>query len=85
MTELLKQPQLAPQPVEDQVSVIYAAGKGFLDNIPTSRVQEWSNGFTAFAHEKHPNVTGTIAKTSQLSDDTAKALEAAIVEFNRSF
>ncbi len=38
MTQVLVQPQLAPQPVEDQVAVIFAATRGYLDAIPTNRV-----------------------------------------------
>ncbi|MFN2459137.1 MAG: F0F1 ATP synthase subunit alpha [Candidatus Velthaea sp.] len=85
ITEILKQPQFQPQAVEDQVVLIYAATKGFLTNIPTPRLHEWSNGFLNFVHEKHPAVTDSIRSTNQLSDDASKELEAAINEFNPSF
>jgi F-type H+-transporting ATPase subunit alpha len=85
MTELLKQPQFHPQAVEDQVAVIFAASKGFLDNVPTARIQEWENSFIAAMHEKHPDIAESIAKTSALSDAAQKSLELALTEFNKTF
>jgi F-type H+-transporting ATPase subunit alpha len=85
ITEILKQRQFEPQPVEDQVAVIFAATRGFLMDIPTPRLQEWLHAFVGFLHEKHPEIPKTIADTKELSEDTAKKLEAAISEFNKSF
>ena len=85
ITEILKQPQYEPQKVEDQILLIYAATKGFLTDIPTPRLQEWSHRFVSFVHEKYATITDSIVSSKQLSDDNAKALEAAITEFNKSF
>ena len=85
LTELLKQPQYQPQKMEDQVAVLYAATKGFVTDIPTVRLQEWARSFVDFLHAKHPEISKGIADAKQLSDDNAKALEAAITEFNKSF
>ncbi|PZR57902.1 MAG: F0F1 ATP synthase subunit alpha [Candidatus Meridianibacter frigidus] len=85
MTELLKQPQYEPQPVEDQVVIIWAATKGFVSDIPTDRLQEWAKGFIDFLHAKHADVSQEIAKSGQLSDDLSKKLESAVQEYNKSF
>ena len=85
ITEVLKQPQFRPQPVEDQVAVIFAATRGLLTDVPTPRLQEWVDSFTDFLHTKHAAITDGIKSSSQLSDDNTKALEAAILEFNKSF
>jgi F-type H+-transporting ATPase subunit alpha len=85
ITEILKQPQYQPQNVEDQVPLIYAATKGYLTDIETARLQEWAHSFIAFLHEKHAAVTDGIRDSKALSDDNAKALVAAIEEFNKSF
>jgi F-type H+-transporting ATPase subunit alpha len=85
ITEILKQPQYQPQNVEDQVPLIYAATKGYLTEIETPRLQEWAHSFIAFLHEKHAAVTDGIRDSKALSDDNAKALVAAIEEFNKSF
>ncbi len=47
MTQVLVQRQLDPQPVEDQVAVIFAATRGYLDAIPTNRVADWEKRFVA--------------------------------------
>jgi F-type H+-transporting ATPase subunit alpha len=85
ITEILKQPQYEPQKVEDQILLIYAATKGFLTDIPTPRLQDWAHRFISFVHEKYATITDSIVSSKQLSDDNAKALEAAINEFNKSF
>jgi len=85
ITEILKQPQYEPQKVEDQILLIYAATKGFLTDIPTPRLQDWAHRFVSFVHEKYATITDSIVSSKQLSDDSAKALEAAITEFNTSF
>ena len=85
ITEILKQPQYQPQAVEDQVMVIFAGTRGHLTDIPTPRLQEWSHSFLGSVHEKHPEIPKAIADSKQLSDDTAKALVAAIEEFNKTF
>jgi F-type H+-transporting ATPase subunit alpha len=85
ITEILKQRQFEPQSVEDQVAVIFAATRGFLTNIPTPRLQDWTHAFVGFLHDKHGEIVKDIADSKQLSDETAKKLEAAITEFNKSF
>ena len=85
ITEILKQPQFQPQAVEDQIIVIFAATKGLLTDIPTPRLQEWVASFVSFVHDKHPAITDGIRTSNTLSDDTSKALTAAVSEFNTSF
>jgi F-type H+/Na+-transporting ATPase subunit alpha len=85
LTELLKQSQYQPQPVEDQVILLYAATKGFVNDIPTSRLGNWAPGMVAFVREKYPEIPDAIATSSQLSDDTKAKLDNALVEFNKSF
>ena len=85
LTELLKQPQYQPQPMEDQVALIYGATKGFVNDIPTPRLQEWAKAFIGFLHAKFADVPKSIADSGQISDDTKQKLEAALTEFNKSF
>jgi F-type H+-transporting ATPase subunit alpha len=85
MTELLKQPQYQPQKMEDQVALLYGASKGFVNDIPTDRLQEWARGFIDFLHAKHADLTQGIASSGQLSDDAKKQLDAALTEYNKSF
>jgi F-type H+-transporting ATPase subunit alpha len=85
ITEILKQPQYRPQEVSEQVILIYAATKGYLTNIETARLQEWSRSFLSNLAEKHPGILKSIRDTNALSDDNAKALVSGIEEFNKTF
>jgi F-type H+-transporting ATPase subunit alpha len=85
ITEILKQPQYRPQSVEEQVMLIFAATRGYLTDIPTPRLQEWSQSFIDFAREKYAAIPKSIDESKQLTDDTSTALIAAIEEFNKSF
>ena len=85
LTELLKQAQYQPQAMEDQVAIIYAATNGYVNDIATTRLQNWARAFVAYLHEKRPEIPKAIADTNQLADDVKKQLDAAIAEFNKSF
>jgi F-type H+-transporting ATPase subunit alpha len=85
MTELLKQPQYEPQAMEDQVAIIYGATKGYVNDIPTVRLQGWARRFVEFLHARHPEIPKAIADSGQLSDDVKSQLDAALTEFNKSF
>jgi F-type H+/Na+-transporting ATPase subunit alpha len=85
ITEVLKQPQFHPQSVDEQVAVIFAATRGYLDAVPTNRIAEWEGSFVGFLKEKHAPILEGIRTSSQLGDDAQKTLVAAIEEFNKSF
>jgi F-type H+-transporting ATPase subunit alpha len=85
ITEILVQRQYHPQPVEDQVAVIFAATRGYLDALPTNKLQDWVARFVAFVHEKHGDITSSIKEKKALDEETEKKLEAAIGEFNKNF
>jgi F-type H+-transporting ATPase subunit alpha len=84
-TAILVQPQLDPQPMEDEVIVLFAATRGYLDAFPTARMQDWAHRFIGFIHEKYATITDTIRDTGALSDDVQKQLIAAIDDFNKGF
>ena len=65
--------------------MIFAATRGYLDNIPTERVAEWENRFVEFLHDKYPAITEAIRTSGALSDDVEKQLIAAIEDFNKGF
>ena len=85
MTELLKQPQYEPMKMEDQVAILYGATNGYVNDIPTPRLQEWAKGFLDFLHQKYADVPQAIASSGQLSDETKKKLNEALTEFNKTF
>jgi F-type H+-transporting ATPase subunit alpha len=85
MTELLKQPQYEPLPVTDQVMVLYAATRGYLDSVPVDRIREWKTAFLEFASARYPDIAKGIAKKYELPEDSETALKQAIEEFNVSW
>jgi F-type H+-transporting ATPase subunit alpha len=84
ITEILKQPQYHPMPVEQQVMIIYAANNGYLDDIPLEKVKEAEANFHLFMSSNHPEIGRFIAETKDLSDETARALKSAIEEWKRT-
>jgi len=84
VTEILKQPQYQPMPVEQQVMIIFAATNGYLDDIPLDKVNEAEANFHLFMSSNHPEIGRFIAETKDLSDETAQALKSAIEEWKRT-
>lgn len=82
--ELLKQSQYQPMPVEDQVAVIFAVTKGFVDDIAVERVGEFEHGFLRFLKDQHPQILETIKTAKKMSDDATQELTAAIEEFKKT-
>jgi F-type H+-transporting ATPase subunit alpha len=85
LTELLKQDQYQPVPVELQVALIFAGGRGFLDKVPVNKIREWEQGFTRYMDADRRDVLDAIAEKKELDDDLTKRLEDAIKTFNRQF
>jgi F-type H+-transporting ATPase subunit alpha len=84
VTEILKQPQYEPMPVQNQVMIIYAATNGYLDDIPIEKVQEAEASFHLFMSSNHPEIGQAIVESKDLSDETERALKAAIEEWKRT-
>ncbi len=81
MVEILKQGQYVPMSNEKQVTIIFAAGKGFLDSVPIAEIARWETDFHAYMAEKHAGVLHAIAESGKLEDETVQHLTAAIEEF----
>ena len=75
LVEILKQPQYAPVPVEEQVAIIYVAGKGLLDSVPLNRIREVEHEFREALRLKHAEALGSVARTGQLTDEAIAAFE----------
>jgi F-type H+-transporting ATPase subunit alpha len=79
--EILKQPQYAPMPVENQVAVIYAVTNGYLDDVPETDIRSWEHGFHEYLASQGVEVLGRIREEKALSED----LEAALVEVVKAY
>ena len=85
LTELLKQPQYAPYPVEEQVVVIFAGVNGFTDSIPVNQITTFEKQFISEFRAKHEDVLATIRSEQALSDDTTKKLKSILEDFVKTY
>jgi F-type H+-transporting ATPase subunit alpha len=85
LTELLKQPQFSPMPVEEQVASIYAGTNGFIDTIDVAAVTRYEAAMLSFLRSEHPEILKTIRDTKTLDDDTAAKLKDALTGFGKTF
>ncbi|NNN21192.1 MAG: F0F1 ATP synthase subunit alpha [Acidimicrobiales bacterium] len=83
LIELLKQPLHAPMSVEEQVVVIFAGTKGFLDDVPVSEVRRFEREFRDFMRSSHTEMLTDIKNSKKLNDEAA--LRSAIDAFKRDF
>ncbi|MCI0345325.1 MAG: F0F1 ATP synthase subunit alpha, partial [Chloroflexi bacterium] len=85
LSEVIKQPQYQPLPVEKQVAILHAATTGKLDDVPTARVKEFETGFYRFLEAERPKLLEELAQTRSLSDEIANGLTEALDTFRQSF
>jgi F-type H+-transporting ATPase subunit alpha len=83
LVEVLKQAQYVPFSLAQQVSILYIATKGILDEVPLEKVQTFEKGFHKFLAEKYPDVVNDIEKTKDLSDSLMQRLDQAGTEFKQ--
>ena len=84
LTEILKQGQYVPMPVEKQVIILYAAINGYVDDVAVDKVGDFESALLTFLEASHPEVSQAIAREKEISAATEEALKAAIEEFKQS-
>jgi F-type H+/Na+-transporting ATPase subunit alpha len=85
LTELLKQPQFNPMPVEEQVVSIYSGVNGFLDSVPVNAVTRYESALLSHFRNDHAEILGKIRETKTLDDETAGQLKSIIGDFTKTF
>jgi len=85
LTELLKQPQYSPVPVEEQVAVIYAGTRGYLDGIPANQVSRFEAEFRGRLRSQHASLLDGIRTSKALSSELEAELKSALEAFTSSF
>jgi F-type H+-transporting ATPase subunit alpha len=85
LTEILKQAQFQPLPVEKQVLIIYAGTSGVLDDLPVTDCRKFEAGLYPFIENAHPGILTEIREKKALSDDLKKKMDAALAEFKTRF
>jgi F-type H+-transporting ATPase subunit alpha len=85
LTELLKQGQYSPLPVEEQVISIFAGVRGYLDTIEVSDIGRFEQSLLEEFRNKHSDVLAAIRDEGEISDDTEKKLVDVIGNAAKSF
>ena len=85
MVELLKQGQYNPLNVVDQVLVIFAGTRGFLDKVPVDKVADWEEKFLTFMQDQKSEVRDELAEKQDLDDDLTEKIKASIEEFGTQY
>ena len=84
LTELLKQPQYSPLPVEEQVVSIFAGVRGFLDGISLADINSFEQSLLASMRDKHAGILSKIRDEGEISENTEKELTGIIEDFAKS-
>jgi F-type H+-transporting ATPase subunit alpha len=85
LTELLKQGQFQPMPVEEQVVSIFAGVRGYLDTIQVTDVNRFEAAFLNDVRAKHADVLESIRKEREISKATEDKLNSILTAFVKSF
>ncbi len=85
MVELLKQGQYVPMSMEDQVSVLFAATQGYIDDIPVESIRKFEDEFLRYMNDRKADVKKELADKKAIDDDLKAKLIAAIEDFKRGF
>ncbi|KAG0235544.1 Alpha subunit of the F1 sector of mitochondrial F1F0 ATP synthase [Actinomortierella wolfii] len=85
LTEMLKQPQYKPLPIEQQVAIVFAGVNGYLDKLPINRVGEFENTFIPHLVANHSDILDDIRKSGDLSQANIDKLKEITGEFVKNF
>lgn len=83
LTEILKQAQNAPVPVEEQVVTIFSGTSGLIDDVPVSQIEEFITELLDFMRARHQDLLSGIVSSGKLAD--REALTRAVEEFKSGF
>ena len=82
LTELLKQLQFMPSPIEEQVCIIHAGTSGAVDAVPTDQVANFERELLGFLRSGQAELLARIRETRELSADDRASLDASIADFS---
>ncbi|MDR1702499.1 MAG: F0F1 ATP synthase subunit alpha [Sporomusaceae bacterium] len=85
ITELLKQPQYVPMPVEEQVITIYTGINGYLDTVAVDEVVSFEHELLKFMRSNYSEIIKAIKERKTIDKETEEALKKAITEFKDTF
>jgi F-type H+/Na+-transporting ATPase subunit alpha len=81
LVELLKQPQYHPMPFEQEVMVVYAGTKGFLDDVALNRVGEFQTAFLSYVDTSAVDLRKNLVEKKDLTEELEGKLKQALTDF----
>ncbi len=84
ITEVLKQDQYNPMPVENQVAILFATSSGLLDDVPVERVINFEEGMQKYLNTSAKKELAEIKETGELNEDVAKELTKKINDYKKT-
>jgi F-type H+-transporting ATPase subunit alpha len=85
MVEILKQNQYVPMDVEKQIAIIFAASKGYLDDLDLEEVAEFEIGLFEYLDTSASDSLSSIVNEGSISEETGEKLEKAITDYKVGF
>jgi F-type H+-transporting ATPase subunit alpha len=85
ITEVLKQLQFEPMPLENQVLILFAAINGYIDDVPINKVIDFEGRLLASVGATHSELVKKIAKEKNFDDKMEEEMKEAIAEFKKSY
>jgi F-type H+-transporting ATPase subunit alpha len=85
LTELLKQGQYVPMPLDEQVAIIFCGVRGYLDEVPPNRIVEFEQAYLPFIRSQHKDILDSIKSSGQLEPATEEKLKEVVQGFVKSF
>ena len=84
LTEVLKQPQYKPLSVAQQVTILFAANEGFLDEVDNKKINEFKTGWFEYFEANMPELNKSLNEGAKLSEDDIKALKEALEAYSKT-
>ncbi len=84
-SEVLKQPQFEPLPVEKQVAILWVVTNGYLDDVPTPRIRDFEQRFYRFLEAERADLLPSLGEKQELTDEIVKGLKEATEAFKETF
>ncbi|CAK6447976.1 unnamed protein product [Pipistrellus nathusii] len=85
LTELLKQGQYSPMAIEEQVAVIYAGVRGYLDKLEPSKITKFESAFLSHVISQHQSLLGNIRTDGKISEQSDAKLKEIVTNFLAGF
>lgn len=84
LTEVLKQPQYKPLSVAQQVTILFAANEGFLDDIDNKNINDYKNGWFEYFEANMPELSKRLNEGAKLSEEDIEALKVQLETYGKN-